>query len=390
MGTKMAPSYANIFMGRLERQLLTSVSLKPSMWLRFIDDVDMHWCHGHSELQTFLDEVNSFHPTIKFTSVVTNDAHVFLDTISHIENSKLVVDLYTKPTDKHQYLLPTSCHPKHCSNNIPYSLALRIRRICTQASTFECRAKELANHLLDRGYKKDAVVKSIQKASALERKTLLDYKEKSNEQKRVPFVLTYHPDLPNVRKITEKHWPTIAGSRKLGTLFEEKPVIAYRRPKSLRDILVKAKIKAVGDPSPTGSCGPCNVPRCQTCHMMSPACTFKSATGAISSITGNYNCKTSNAIYLMTCKVCKKQYVGETKLSISRRINLHRSDYNTRRFKRSPVAEHFSHENHAFGDISLCVIESDTRWDDTLRKRRETYWIRRLSTLQPYGINKGE
>ena len=29
MGTKMAPSYANIFMGRLEKQLLQSVSLKP-------------------------------------------------------------------------------------------------------------------------------------------------------------------------------------------------------------------------------------------------------------------------------------------------------------------------------------------------------------------------
>ena len=29
MGTKMAPSYANIFMGRLERQLISSVQLKP-------------------------------------------------------------------------------------------------------------------------------------------------------------------------------------------------------------------------------------------------------------------------------------------------------------------------------------------------------------------------
>ena len=39
------------------------------------------------------------------------------------------VDLYTKPTDTHQYLLPSSCHPKHCSRNVPHSLALRIRRI---------------------------------------------------------------------------------------------------------------------------------------------------------------------------------------------------------------------------------------------------------------------
>ena len=32
-----------------------------------------------------------------------------------IRNSDTIsVDLYTKPTDSHQYLLPTSCHPKHC------------------------------------------------------------------------------------------------------------------------------------------------------------------------------------------------------------------------------------------------------------------------------------
>ena len=40
-------------------------------------------------------------------------------------------DLYTKPTDTHQYLLPTSCHPKHFCKNVPYSLALRLRRICS-------------------------------------------------------------------------------------------------------------------------------------------------------------------------------------------------------------------------------------------------------------------
>ena len=52
MGTKMAPSYANIFMGRLERLLLQSVILKPFSWLRFIDDIDMKWTHGISKQQT--------------------------------------------------------------------------------------------------------------------------------------------------------------------------------------------------------------------------------------------------------------------------------------------------------------------------------------------------
>ena len=41
MGIEMAPSYANIFEGRLEKQLLQSVTPKPLSWLRFIDDIDM-------------------------------------------------------------------------------------------------------------------------------------------------------------------------------------------------------------------------------------------------------------------------------------------------------------------------------------------------------------
>ena len=104
MGTKMAPSYANTFMSRLEKQLLQSVSLKPFSWLRFIDDIDMKWTHGRETLEKFLRDANNFHPTIKFTAEVFNDNHVFLDTTSHLEGDRVVVDLYTKPTDSHQYL----------------------------------------------------------------------------------------------------------------------------------------------------------------------------------------------------------------------------------------------------------------------------------------------
>ena len=65
MGTKTAPAYANIFMGRLEGHLLKSVTLRPFSWLRFIDDIDMKWSHGRETLTTFLDEANNFHPSIK-------------------------------------------------------------------------------------------------------------------------------------------------------------------------------------------------------------------------------------------------------------------------------------------------------------------------------------
>ena len=164
MGTKMAPAYANIFMGRLEGQLLRSISLKPFSWFRFIDDVDMKWTHGPENLEIFLQEANSFHPTIRFTAEVSNEEHVFPDTKSRLVGNSIDVDLYTKPTDTHQYLLPSSCHPKHCSRNVPYSLALRIRRICSNPDTFESRATELSDQLRRLGYNIQSISTATSKA----------------------------------------------------------------------------------------------------------------------------------------------------------------------------------------------------------------------------------
>ena len=53
MGTKMAPTYANISMGRLEKQFLQSVSIKPFAWLRFI--ATMQLIHDKETLEAFFE-----------------------------------------------------------------------------------------------------------------------------------------------------------------------------------------------------------------------------------------------------------------------------------------------------------------------------------------------
>ena len=393
MGTKMAPAYANIFMGRLEGQLLRSISLKPFSWFRFIDDVDMKWTHGPENLEIFLQEANSFHPTIRFTAEVSNEEHVFLDTKSRLVGNSIDVDLYTKPTDTHQYLLPSSCHPKHCSRNVPYSLALRIRRICSNPDTFESRATELSDQLRRRGYNIQSISTATSKARSQRRDDLLRYKPKPEPSGTlIPFVLTYHPELPKVKEIVNKHWPIIESSKRLNKIFPQKPIMAYRRPKSLRDILVHAKLNPdPSDDGPTGESKPCGNKRCFTCKLMTPTQIAKSSSGASVKLKRQTNCKSANVIYLITCTQCGKQYVGETKRALNERMNGHRSDWTKRRFQRSPVAEHFHLQNHDFNShVSLCCIDHDAQWSDDTRKARESYWIRRLNTMQPHGINKGD
>ena len=68
IGTKMAPPYAILFMGDLEEKIFKDCDKKPLTWWRYIDDIFMLWRHGEKELEKFLEFLNCYLPTIKFTA----------------------------------------------------------------------------------------------------------------------------------------------------------------------------------------------------------------------------------------------------------------------------------------------------------------------------------
>ena len=178
---------------------------------------------GRDNIDTFLQEANSFHSTLRFTAEVSNDELVFVDTQSRLDDGRICTDLYLEPTDTHQYLLPTSCHPKHCCKNSPCSLALRLRCICSDLNMFESRAKELTNQLHCRGYLKQDIASAIDKVRQRSRDALLPYRSKSAEVGTIlPLVLTYHPDLPKIRDIVDKSWYIIESSDELRDIYQSK------------------------------------------------------------------------------------------------------------------------------------------------------------------------
>jgi len=144
-------------------------------------------------------------------------------------------------------------------------------------------------------------------------------------QSITPFVVTYHTNLPKMQDVIDNHWQIIETNTKFNCIFPEKPMISFRGPKSLKDILVRALVKPRQD-IPKGESRPCNTSRCKTYRLIPIAHTLKSKYGAISTIKGCHTCKASNAVYLMTCNVCNKQFVGETSMALNKRMNLHRSN----------------------------------------------------------------
>ena len=123
-------------------------------WTRFLDNIFILWVGASQKLHEFINKLNQVHPTIKFTFSHTTADHeeqpcnfkhsdklAFLDIATSIIEDQIVVDLYKKPTDRCQYLLTSSCHPPQITENIPFSLAYRIVRICSEPATRDRRVE---------------------------------------------------------------------------------------------------------------------------------------------------------------------------------------------------------------------------------------------------------
>ena len=53
MGTKMAVAFANIFMAKIEKEILRQSTTKPIFWKRFIDDVISMWNTSKDKIEDY-------------------------------------------------------------------------------------------------------------------------------------------------------------------------------------------------------------------------------------------------------------------------------------------------------------------------------------------------
>jgi hypothetical protein len=150
MGTPIAPSYANTYMGSHETKLLDGYPLKPMCWLRYLDDIFCVFTQGQEEFDKFVTYLNDASDDIKFTVEVSYEKVNFLDTTVILDKDSrcLYTTVFSKPTDTHDYLHFTSSHPDHCKTGGPKGQLLRIRRICKRDEDFEKACENMMGHSL--------------------------------------------------------------------------------------------------------------------------------------------------------------------------------------------------------------------------------------------------
>ena len=111
-----------------------------------------------------------------------------------------------------------------------------------------------------------------------------------------------------------------------------------------------------------------------------------SATNVTIELSKNHTCEDKNIIYIIDCKKCKQQYIGETHKTLRERM-LEHLGYVRRKELYQATGFHFNLPGHSMSDMSFSVLERINTYDSNYRKKRESHWIEQFNLLRK-GINR--
>ena len=407
MGTKVAPSFANTFMGWFENIYVYTYHKQPHLWVRFIDDIFVIWTEGPQQLDLFVDYLNNCLPSIKFEAETSLSSVNFLDVkVKLSPEGCLTTGLYTKPTDAHNYLSYSSCHPPKCRDSIPYSQFLRLRRICSDTLDFTNEARTMASHFHRAGYPKKLLQDSFTKTYQLNREELLEYKqtyEREKDERNLFLINTFHPSGNVLDNIIKMNWDMLDRSSATRPLLEYKITRGYRRPKNCRDTLIRAMTSnpwdvqsapKAKDPTDNPDLRACSRRNCKYCNKINTGGRLHCPITDLSySSIRKANCESNNLIYCITCESCQKMYVGQTKRSIRSRLCEHFRNVVQNNTTVHSVGRHFNEQGHnGLEDVRIFVLQFARGHPDSdvslnMRLDLEQKWICTLRTKIPDGLN---
>ena len=126
----------------------------------------------------------------------------------------------------------------------------------------------LLEGLLWKKYKPSIIDAAISRAKAIPRLEALKRVERPKTTKRPVFVVRFDRRLPSVTKITRRHWRTMVADPYLASVFPQPPLIAYTRPQTIRDKLIRAKVP------PANSRPKREIPGMHKCNQHCPICPY--------------------------------------------------------------------------------------------------------------------
>ena len=361
----------------------------------------------------------------------------FLDTKIKKGDQGLYTDLFVKPTDTNTYLLYSSAHPPATKRSLPYSQLLRLKRICTNDEDYQKRKEIKLQEFRDREYPEDLLQRCVKKVEQRVRAEMLNRKkEKKKEKEDLNFLITtFAPGHNFAKDIVKANWNNLGTSKTTKKIFNTRLIKGFKRPKNLKDHLVRARTNYHPEEEGTQPAPPippdprahirsrnyCDKPNCDMCNKINKTGKMTAgSTGHEHTAKWNVTCKSSNLIYCISCKNCTKQYVGQTYRDIHKRMGEHMGRANAladktrlgrpRRRKQckpnsgqkqdeNEVANHFYRcgntgkpgftpsDNMEFHIVDFVEKHPTSERANELRLLIEYNWIHRIKSATPKGLN---
>lgn len=395
MGTKLAPNYANLFMTDFETKHVFTYPLQPTYYRRFIDDIFLIWDHSLAELNNFIDHLNSVHPTIKFTKVISDTTITYLDLDIYKKDNILHTRTHFKTTNTFSYLHGHSNHPSATFKGVTKGENIRILRNTSEETIYKNTMAYIHDQFKIRKYPNHLTTSPFIPFS--ERQQLVNSTRSKSNNIGPTLITTFDPSIStSIKSILEEDWPRITSHNELRKTYQESPLISYKHSPNLSQFLTRAKLNHIINHDLSSFQPPkiplisfpsknieCRHPQCMTCPQLSKKSYFSSYQTKHYPIDDIYSCDTTNAIYLLECKVCDKQYIGETHTTVRSRMKHHRNMQKTATNR--PIYAHIANHGKTFNIFSITIIDRVT--DMAQRKAKEMYYIKLLNTKFPFGLN---
>ena len=302
MGSPLSPLLANLCMEFVENEILNNCdpSMKPLIWLRYVDDIFIIFNDTQSDFDSFFNYVNNILPSIKFTVEYEIENKLpFLDVLVYHDPISMgfKFTVYRKSTNSESYIHFYSFHNVDVKQNIISNFALRALKIC-DPEYIDRELKHIKETFIKLCYPENFISKAFSKA----RKTFYSLTQNRQDKKQSNFItLPFNPSLQNIRKIVNRN-------------NEDKVNMTFNYKNTLKRRLMK-----------------------------------------------NNNTNEENkqiGVYEIPCNDCEKKYYGESGRGLSIRITEHKRAYNLHAENNALVNHSFNQDHRIDWQRSRVLFNS--------------------------------
>ena len=178
--------------------------------------------------------------------------------------------------------------------------------MCSYEENFIKHKANIKSSFLKREYPEKLISADIDKVkfSNIERKS------NSKTQKGIPLVVTYQPLLKSLSSIVNNNIYLLHTGQEVRRTFTPQVIVSYQSARKLSSYLVRAKLYPIE--KKVGSCK-CNGTRCEVCKNVLGTYMFSCSNDQTTyKINHKFDCSKKCLVYLITCNISLKQYVGQT------------------------------------------------------------------------------